>query len=419
MSLFGHKDNKPSAPPFPSTSTLKMWIDTIQSIYIQELNRQADLDGLANYLGLAYQGWDSDKIRDSVKESQEWHDIHDAPKVVNIVQPYPYTINGRLFADKDGTPVSVKGYTAFNLLDLFSKGHDIRPIIEDFPGYNLARVFLYTPVSDWKENAWDIPSNDEVLDFLQFMEDNSHSVLLCLITDGDSTKLPRIKDLIAYLSGRGLKNLILQAVNEPNAHDKLDPQLLKSALEVTDIPYSSGEYSDNTKFYGKIWTDHSARSSDWWRKGHNLYEATITGKGPNNPSEPKLNIPGIEDEPIRPDQCGYDFLGMYMYAASCVMFGAGAVFHCQSMELCEPMTSDEVNCCEWFLKGLNVFPSNASLGPYGRIVEPGNEPGGPTENSRTYIMGQYSLRIKQKGTTHPEGNKWRPLDTFGIAWVRA
>lgn len=416
MSLFGHKDNKPSAPPFPTTSILKMWIDTIQSIYIQELNREADSDGLANYLTQAYNGWDADKIRSSIQESQEWKDKH-AP-VTKIIQSYPTGINGTLFHDINGVPISVKGFTAFNLLDLYSEGHDVRPILEDFPGYNTVRVFLYTPVSDWKENAWDIPSNEEVLDFLQFMEDNSYMVLLCLVTDGDKTKLPRIKDLIAYLSGRGLKNVILQAVNEPFIHDKLDPSLLKSALEVTDIPYSSGVYTDNTKFYGKVWTDHSARTSDWWRKAHNLYEIH-QGKGPNNLNEPKLNIPGIEDEPIRPDECGFDFLGMYMYAASCVLFGAGAVFHCKSMELSEPMTSDELNCCEWFLKGLNVFSPNASLGVYGRIVEPGNEKGGPTESSRTYVMGNYSLRIKQKGINHPEGNKWKALDEFGIAWVRA
>lgn len=413
MGLFGHHSTPP--PPFPSSSTLKMWIETIQSIFLQELNREVDSDGLAGYLVCAYQGWDSDKIRESVKNSVEYKNLHnpDIPLPSSkIQQMYPIGIDGTLFHDVNRLPIPIKGFTSFQLLDKYAKGQDIRPILNAYEGFNTIRVFLYTPVAFWGDTAWGIPTNDETLDFIHFLDDNSFSLFLTLGTDNDASLVSRIKDLIKFLSGRGLKNLIIELVNEPGQHDKYDPQIFKSDIEATDLIFSSGIYEDNRKFFGRVWSDHPS-SDQWWRRGHNLMEAK-NGGGPNYPDEPALHIPCFGGELARPDQTAYDFMGYYMYAASCVMFGCGGVFHSQSGKYSNPLTSDEANCKDWYLKGLNVFPTNlSSVGGYRHIVE-NDEPDG----SRTYVMGNYSLRIKQKGINHPESG-WKPLDSFGIAWVRS
>jgi len=395
---------------FPSQVTLKLWLDTIISIYQQELGRYPDTDGLAAYLINASNGWDSDKIRASVKSSDEYKNLHE-PKVIPITKvPYPTSINGYLLRDSDGNYVTVKGFTSFNLLDLFSKGQDVRPIIAQYAGFNTVRCFLYTPVADWKDTAWGIPSNEVTLDFIHFLNDNNLSLFLSLITDNDSSVLPRVRDLIQFLSHKGLSNVIFEAVNEPFIHDKIDPQDIKSELEASDIPYSSGIYTDNRKFYGRVWFDHPD-ANQWYRRGHNLMEAR-NGGGPNFPDEPALRIPCIEGELARPDQTGYDYLAYYSYAASTVLFGCGGVFHSQSGKWSRVLDENESKCKDFYLRGLNVFPAGAALGAYRRIDEK-DQPDG----ARTYVVGNYSLRIKQNGTNHPEAG-WHPLDEFGIAWMR-
>ena len=110
---------------------------------------------------------------------------------------------------------------------------------------------------------------------------------------------------------------------------------------------------------------------------------------------------------------------LYAYAASCGLMGAGATYHCESAKFSRLLTADEIRCKDAFLRGLNVFPLDAplALSSYDRIVEPGNEEGGDNQSGRTYVVGNYSIRIHQKGTSHPESG-WRNLDELGIAFSR-
>lgn len=332
----------------------------------------------------------------------------------------PWTTSGKFFY-QDGKIIRRKGFSSFKLLNLHEAGQDIRPILSQYPEANLARVLTYTPEKDWGKDYWDFPSNPGTSDFLDLMESLGYQVSLCLVTDNDKNRIDQIKFLVSYLKSQKHTNLQLEAVNEPYVKgddDKLNPSLFRNLLSGSGFLYSSGVYCDNTRFYGQFWLDHSSRGNGWYSKGgHSLYEA-YTGGGPNNGNEPALHMPGCEDEPIRPDQCGYDQLGLYAYAASCGLFGAGATFHSESGKLSKLLNVDEMKCKEMFFKGLDMFPLDAALQPYnGRIVEPGNEQGGPTENSRTYLVGKYSIRIKQVGLEHPQAG-WKSLDPYGICWTR-
>jgi hypothetical protein len=99
--------------------------------------------------------------------------------------------------------------------------------------------------------------------------------------------------------------------------------------------------------------------------------------------------------------------------------GSGATLHTESGKLCKPLNGNEIEHRNAFTKGMNVFPDDAPLfiHTYRRIEEPGNEVGGDNTSGRTYVVGNYSVRIHQKGNKHPE-NGWKNLDDFGIAFSR-
>lgn len=330
------------------------------------------------------------------------------------VLSFPWEPKGKVFYS-NGKPLTHKGFTAFPLLNHFEKGKDIRPWLNQFKGYNAARIFPYVPVKDWKETAWDFPTNQATLEFCNFMKDQGFVVKLCLITDDDEGRIHQIKELVNFLKASKPTNLILEGANEAH-YFKTDVNVIKNLLTGSGFPYASGIYDDNTKHFGNYWVDHSERDREWFRKGgHNCYEA-FNGGGPNHKLEPALRQPCIEDEPIRPDQNGNDYLGYYAYSASCVLLGAGATFHCSSGKFCSPLNEGEVKCKDFFLQGLNAFPPIETL-VYDRIVEPGNEVGGPTVYARTFTNGNYAVRIKQEGKEFPLPG-WKALDEYGICWSK-
>lgn len=308
----------------------------------------------------------------------------------------------------DGEAITWKGFSAFRLLDLYAKGEDIDPYLIYFKGYNLARVWTSVP---W-DNGWDYPSQPATLDFIRYMRNKGFQVELTLCTDDRTDRVDQARSLVSYLNNyyEMIPNLLLEAVNEPGIHDKLDPSMFKNLLTGSKFMYTSGWYIDTKKHYGKYWADHSSRDAQWFRKGgHNLYEAN-TGGGPNDPSEPALKQPCIEDEPGKYQDVGYDLVGIYSYAASCVLLGAGATCHLESGKHCTIPTLQEIDWINYFLKGLDVYPAGTYNGSYRRVVELGQP-----DYARTYCTDKYSIRIKQSTKDHPE-SQWKPLDEWGICW---
>jgi hypothetical protein len=343
---------------------------------------------------------------------------------VTVFRParhWPYsTAVGRLTADGkvfrlDGTPWRYKGVTAFKLCELFARGEDISGFLRDYDGFNVLRVFSYTPAADWGAQAWSPPTAGMVLAFLEVCAARGFWVEFVLLTDDDPAQIEPSRRLIDSLAAAQPANLLLEIGNEPITHKTIITESLHSACAASGFLYSSGDYEDSDRWFGTYYTCHTARTEDWPRRAHDLMEF-YDGSGPDKPTVPH-HVPCVADEPIRPDQAGYHVQDFRAYFGASSILGAGATYHCESGKFGEPPTDDEAFIAAVVLDALNAFPPDAPFGAYRRIVEPGNEPGGPTQDSRTYVVGNCMVRCQQMGTDAPEPG-WTALDADGILWSR-
>ena len=97
------------------------------------------------------------------------------------------------------------------------------------------------------------------------------------------------------------------------------------------------------------------------------------------------------------------------YFGTCALLGAGATFHSETGKFGLPPTDEERVLAAAALEGLNAFPANAPLANYTR----------PNDSSlRTYVMGNYSVRIRPTTPTHPGGSGWKRIGSSPILWQR-
>jgi hypothetical protein len=318
----------------------------------------------------------------------------------------PLRADGKIFRAGD-TPWRWKGVTAFQLLDRFARDEDVTPFFQAFVGFNLLRVFPYVPVADWKERAWNIPDPEAIEAFCATCAAAGFYVELTLLTDDDPGRVSWARRLIEFLVHIRPLNLLLEAGNEPKIHKNIDTQALKDVLASSGFLHTSGEYIDMTQHYGTYITSHTERDEEWPRRAHDLFDYSETDGGPHLPG-PRLRMPAVADEPIRPDQAGYNERDYLTYFGTCSILGAGATFHYENGKYGRPPDANEARCAKAALQGLDMFPADAPLGPYRR----------PVENSlRTYVVGNYMVRVRPTTLSAPESG-WRALDTAGILWTR-
>lgn len=316
----------------------------------------------------------------------------------------------QIFIDSSGLPCRMSGISAFNLLDLYSKGLFPENFLSYFPESNLVRIFLYT---EWGADSWHIPNFEVAANFISYMGKLDCRVLLTLLTDDDGNKIQKVIDLVKYLTGFNFTNLLLAAGNEPFTHKNIDVNALKNVLESSGYLYSSGVYEDLAKFYGNFGDEHSGRDIEWPRKAKDVIEC-YRGGGPNYKTEPACPVPWILGEPIRPDEAiGYPYnteLDYYTYGSLCGAMGAGGIFHFENGKLCSIPTNFELQCYSAFNEGLNVFPTDTALGNYNRIDEHG-------DTLRTYTVGDVAVRVRPIEGIEPfEG--YNHLDDYGVCWIR-
>lgn len=330
----------------------------------------------------------------------------------------PLTTDGPIFLS-NGQPWRYKAVSAFRLCRRFADGENIDGFLDDYAGYNVLRVWDYTPVKDWKGDAWESCSPEQWIAFLRYVNARGWRVELTLLTDDDSARLEPARRLVAALKkadGIGQTfGLLLEAGNEPTTHKAIDTAALRRVLEQSSFPYCSGDYEDSDRWYGSYYTCHTARTRDWVRRAHDLLEF-YTGAGPDKPHPPR-RVPCLADEPGKPQDVGAVASEWRAYFGACALMGGGACFHSETGKHGRRPTSEERRLAGVALEALDVFPADAPKGPYRRIVEPGNEPGGPTKDSRTYVVGNYMVRCQQVGTRAPEPG-WTAIDADGVLWRR-
>lgn len=277
----------------------------------------------------------------------------------------------------------------------------------------MLRTFSYTPVADWKSEAWECCPVNVLLEFLAHVAARGFFVEHVLLTDGDSDRVQQARSLVASLKIAKPGNLFIEIENEPNTHKANTARSLKADLEASGFLFASGDYEDSKRWFGTYGTAHTARSIDWVRRAHDFLEY-YHGGGPNDPSEPACKAPWVADEPAKPEDVGGDKArDFYAYAAACSLFCSGATFHSTSGKFCRRFTPEEKELAAAMLRGLNIFPEDAALKSYRRIDESTNKnlPG------RTYEVGKFLLRCQQPGTSAPEPG-WSALDALGVAFTR-
>jgi hypothetical protein len=300
-----------------------------------------------------------------------------------------------------GQPWRWKGVTAFGLLNRFARGEDIGPFLADFAGFNILRVWPYV---EWGATGWDSPPPDVTVAFLRRCAAAGFYVELTLLTDDAPRRIDEARELVAVLTGAKPTNLVLEIGNEPTTHKAIYTPALKDVCEASGFLYSSGDYEDSRRFFGSFLTTHTARDGEWPRRAHDLVEF-YHGGGPNDPSDPPHPVPIVADEPIRPDQAGFNDADFRAYFAAVSLLGAGGTFHFESGKYGQRPTPDERRIAAVVLDALNAYPADAPLGAYTR----------PVENSlRTYIVGAHMARVRPTG---PPPAGWQ-CDASGIVCHR-
>jgi hypothetical protein len=281
----------------------------------------------------------------------------------------PLTTDGRIFLQA-GQPWRWKGVSAFQLLDRWAHGEDIEPFLRAYKGFNVLRVWLYTPRKEWGDSAWDAPGAPTVRAFLDRVALDGWYVELTLLTDDDPARLPSARALVADLAQAPRpSNLLLEIGNEPRTHKAIDTRAMKAALDASGFLYASGDYEESARAFGSYLVTHTGRDSEWPRRAHDLLEF-YTGGGPNDPSDPAHRVPIVADEPAKLQDVGGDRVNDWRaYFGTVALLGAGGTFHAETGKFARLPTPEESALAAAALEGLNAFPADAPRGGYARLVE--------------------------------------------------
>lgn len=354
----------------------------------------------------ALDGWHGDPVDVDLTGNRDvrltlTRDLRDLPRL---------STDGHIFR-ADGQPFRWKGVSSFQLLDRFARGEDISDVLNAYKGFNVLRVWPYVPKADWGASAWDAPSQPVVLEaFLQRVRQAGFYVELTLLTDDDSARLDQARALLAAMKAANPPNLLIEIGNEPTTHKNINTAALKSTAAWAGFLTSSGNYEDTRLFYGSWLGFHSGRDGDWPRRAHDAIDYW-NGGGPDFPEEPSVRVPSVCDEPIRPDQAGYNAQDFRAYFGACAAMAAGATYHTETGKFGQPPTPEEARIAAVVLDALNAFPADAAQGSYRRIDE-----GGKT--LRTYVIGERAMiRVRPTTKDAPESG-WTALDAEGVLWKR-
>lgn len=293
--------------------------------------------------------------------------------------------DGRIFRTETNDPWRWRGVSAFKLLNRHAAGEDITPILAAFRGFNILRVFWYVT---WLGTGWEPSTAEQVSAFANRVGQDGFYVELVLLTGDEPQYVEPARRLVQALTTADPppKNILFEIGNEPTANGKaINVWALKPDLDASPFLYASGD-NERTPLFGRYVTAHTPRDSEWPRKAHDLLEY-YNGGGPSAPTDPARRVPIVADEPIRPDQAGFNENDFLAYFATSSLLGAGATFHYDGGKFNLLPTGDEARCMQASLAGLMAFPADAPLGPYSRIDEQG-------ASLRTYKVGPYVVRVR-------------------------
>lgn len=306
---------------------------TIDSIYRQELNRPADMGGLINWFyHVRENGHDGDWLRARIRESAEWHAIHDKPQPQSLPRLAP---TGAVFRLETGERFTAIECSDFNLFGRYLvEGEDVvREVLKERAalGFNLLRVWLaYGPGTPAfaAEVGRLVPSEHpemygRIPEFARLASAYGLYLELTAFTGGPIQG--HWEQIGAAL--QGVTNAIVELTNENNAHPGIDPRAYQPIPGVVCSHGSNGSQAAPVRPPWQYEVFHTNDAFEWWRKGgHNGMEFSAgDAEGQIVPS----HVPVIANENTRPDRDG-NLNHFYDAAAGAALLIAGSCFHSAS-----------------------------------------------------------------------------------------
>jgi hypothetical protein len=347
---------------------------TINQIYREELNRDADFGGWANWLYHAREGGrDAEWIRARIRESEEWHAIHDAPPIVTLPRLVP---TGAVFRLDTGARFTAIECTDFNLLAryLVEGAAAIGPVLQERQalGFNMLRVWAAFSGDATFESEIGrlVPSEhpeiyDQLPGFCSLCAAHGLYVELTAFTAGPIPghweNLGRVLPAVT--------NVIVELVNENNAHpsDNLDTNAYQPLPGVICSHGSNGSEAVPPRPAWDYETFHTNDAFEWWRKGgHNGMELS---QGDAEGQIPPSHKPVIANENTRPDRDRNPNHHQDAAAAAALLI-AGSCFHSVSGKKSALLSAADRGFAEAFVRGARSVNVEFQEGRYVR-EEPG------------------------------------------------
>jgi hypothetical protein len=322
----------------------------------------------------------------------------------------PLTTDGPIFREAD-QPWRWRGVSAFSLAARHAAGEDIGPFLAAYAGWNVLRVWDYVT---WPGEGWESIGAEAWIRFLVDVGARGWRVSLTLLTDDDPGRIEPARRLVQALAARraDLPGLMLEIGNEPTTHKAIDTRALEAVCRASGSLFASGDYEESARAFGTHLLYHSSRDGEWMRKGGHDALEYYRGGGPGTPQDPAHRCPCVADEPIRPDQAGFNTRDFLAYYGTCGQMAAGATIHTDTGKLALLPTDNERACIAAALAGLAAFPADTPLGLASyRRIDPD-----PTA-MRSYVIGETLVRVRPTTPSAPEPG-WTSLDTDGILWTR-
>jgi hypothetical protein len=336
----------------------------LSDIYWQELNRAPDEGGWIEWFWHWREGGKSfEWIRARIRESAEWHAIHDKPQPVTLPRLVPA---GSVFTLSTGERFTAIECSDFNLFGRYLiEGEDVvREVLKERSalGFNMLRVW-----SEYQGNAQFtaeigrlVPSEhdfyyEHLVTFLGLCSAYGLYVELTVFT---GTGIRNHWDnLGAWLPG--VTNVIVELANEVNAHPSINPNDYRPIPGVICSHGSNGSQSVPVRPAWDYETAHFNDAFQWPRKvGHNSMEYTVGAE-----ALPASGKPVIANENTRPDRDGN---GNHFYdaAAGAALLCAGSCFHSQSGKRSSLFDSRDRAFAEAWVAGAKSVPLSAQGQPY-------------------------------------------------------
>lgn len=314
---------------------------TIDSIYRQELNRPCDVAGAVNWFyHVRERGMTGEWVRERIRESDEWHAIHDRPPEPPVVTLPRLVPHGGVFRLETGARFTVIEASSFNLLGRLVLEGDraITPVIDELGeiGFNFARVwtaYAGGPTFEAEIGRLLPAEHPELYDAMpELARICSRREIYIEYTgytgpdDGQGGVTPdhwlRMGEALQPVKDQVLGEL----VNEHNAHPSLrDINAYRPIPGVLCAHGSNGAQSIPVRPPWQYETAHWNDTNEWWRKvGHNAWEFT---EGADQ--LPASHVPTLSNETTRPDHDG-TLHHFYDAAAGAALLCAGSCFHSMS-----------------------------------------------------------------------------------------